>query len=57
MFENLRKRRPGRAKPHVDPTDAQTLRRVGLNPDDFVDAFEGRQSSVLFTPFRHPKHD
>ena len=35
--------------------DAHVLRQLGLNPDDFRDAFEGRRSSVLFNPFRHPK--
>ena len=35
--------------------DAHVLRQLGLNPDDFRDAFEGRRTSVLFTPFRHPK--
>ena len=37
--------------------DTQVLRQMGFNPDDFRDAFEGRRSSLLFAPFRHPKHD
>jgi hypothetical protein len=28
---------------------------VGLNPDDFRDAAEGRQTSLLFWPFRMPR--
>jgi len=57
LFENLRKRRAQRARPELTHVDAQVLRRMGLNPDDFRDAFEGRRISVLFTPFRHPGHD
>ena len=57
MFENFRKRRAQRAKLHVTPAEAQTLRRMGLNPDDFRDAFDERQNSLLFTPFRHPRQD
>jgi hypothetical protein len=57
MFGTTRKRRLRRARLDLTHLDAQVLRQMGLNPDDFVDAFEGRQSSVLFTPFRHPKHD
>jgi uncharacterized protein YjiS (DUF1127 family) len=57
MFENVRKRRQRRSRLDLTHLDTQVLRQMGLNPDDFRDAFEGRQSSVLFTPFRHPKHD
>jgi hypothetical protein len=57
LFENFRKRRAQRAKLHVTPAEAQTLRRMGLNPDDFRDAFDERQNSLLFTPFRHPRQD
>ena len=57
MFENVRRRRQRRARLDLSHLDMQVLRQMGLNPDDFVDAVEGRQSSVLFTPFRHPKHD
>jgi uncharacterized protein YjiS (DUF1127 family) len=57
MFENLRKRRTPRARLELTQMDAQVLRQMGLNPDDFRDAFNGRQGSLLFTPFRHPRHD
>jgi uncharacterized protein YjiS (DUF1127 family) len=57
MFENVRKRRQRRSRLDLTHLDTQVLRQMGLNPDDFRDAFEGRQSSVLFTPFRHPRHD
>jgi hypothetical protein len=53
---------PGRRKAHAPINnaelahiDANLLRAMGLNPDDFRDAFEGRNSSALFTPFRHPR--
>ena len=39
---------------HLSP---HLLRDMGLNPDDFRDAFAGRGKSVLFMPFRHPRHD
>jgi len=54
MFDNVRKRRQRRSQPNLTHLDAQVLRQMGLNPDDFRDALEGRRSSVLFTPFRHP---
>lgn len=57
MFENLRRRRSARTRLDLTHLDAAVLRQMGLNPDDFRDAFEGRRGSVLFTPFRHPKHD
>ena len=58
MFERLKKHLARRqAKFDLSHLDAHLLRDMGLNPDDFRDAFEGRRSSLLFTPFRHPKHD
>lgn len=57
VFENFRRRQAQRARLHVTEAEAQTLRRMGLNPDDFREAFEARQSSLLFTPFRHPRQD
>lgn len=57
MFQNFRKRQAQRAKLHVTPAEAQNLRRMGLNPDDFRDAFDAPQGSLLFTPFRHPRQD
>jgi len=57
LFENFRRRQAQRARLHVTEAEAQTLRRMGLNPDDFREAFEARQSSLLFTPFRHPRQD
>ena len=54
MFDNVRKRRQRRSQPNLTHLDAQVLRQMGLNPDDFRDALEGRRSSVVFTPFRHP---
>ena len=54
MFESVRKRRLRRSQLNLTHLDAQVLRQMGLNPDDFRDAFEGRRSSVLFTPFRQP---
>ena len=50
------KRRAQRSKLHVTQAEAQTLRRMGLNADDFRDAFDERQN-LLFTPFRHPRQD
>ena len=35
----------------------RALRDTGLNPDDFRDAFTGRGKPVLFTSFRHLRHD
>lgn len=57
VFENFRRRQAQRARLHVTEAEAQTLRRMGLNPDDFREAFEARQNSLLFTPFRHPRQD
>jgi hypothetical protein len=42
--------KPGRAD--LEHLDALWLREMGLNPEDFRDAFGGRSRSVLFTPFR-----
>lgn len=56
MFENWKKRRIQRlARFELSHIDAHLLRDMGLNPDDFRDAAEGRRSSLLFTPFRHPR--
>ena len=57
MFENLKRRRAAQGRLELSRLDAAVLRRMGLNADDFRDAFEGRQRSVLFTPFRHPRQD
>ena len=57
VFENLKKRHTAHGGPKLSRMDAAVLRRIGLNPDDFRDALEGRQRSVLFTPFRHPRQD
>jgi hypothetical protein len=53
---------PGRRKApapikraELSHVDAHVLRTMGLNPDDFRDALEGRRGSLLFTPFRHPR--
>ena len=47
------KRGSGRdAQRELSQLDTHWLRNIGLNPDDFRDAFEGRRSSLLFTPFR-----
>ena len=55
MFGNWKKRGPGRrASRELSQLDAHKLRDIGLNPDDFHDAFEGRRTSLLFTPFRDP---
>jgi len=43
------------ARADLSHIDAHLLRMMGLNPDDFRDAAEGRRSSLLFDPFRHPK--
>ena len=45
-----------RPKSRIDLShiDAHLLRMVGLNPDDFRDAAEGRRTSLLCKPFRHP---
>jgi uncharacterized protein YjiS (DUF1127 family) len=43
-----------RARRELSQLDAHLLRDMGLNPDDFRDVFEGRRTSVLFTPFRDP---
>ena len=51
----MSKRRPKhQAKSDLSHIDAHLLRMVGLNPDDFRDAAEGRRRSLLCTPFRHP---
>jgi len=39
MFENVRRRRQRRARLDLSHLDTQVLRQMGLNPDDFVDAF------------------
>ena len=46
-------RRPEHGRPDLEHIDAVKLREMGLNPEDFRDAFEGRRKSVLFTPFRN----
>jgi uncharacterized protein YjiS (DUF1127 family) len=58
MFEKWKARRARRiAEFELSHLDAHLLRDMGLNPDDFRDAFAGRGRSVLFMPFRHPRHD
>ena len=53
MFGNWKKRRANRGPTEqLTHRDAHMLRDIGLNPDDFRDAFEGRNSSLLFEPFR-----
>lgn len=53
MFGKSKKRGAGRLdRRELSQIDARFLRDMGLNPDDFRDAFEGRRSSLLFTPFR-----
>jgi uncharacterized protein YjiS (DUF1127 family) len=55
MFGNWKKRRMDRqAHRELSQLDAHMLRDMGLNPDDFRDAIEGRRSSLLFHPFRNP---
>ena len=51
MFKKLRMHQTRIDLSHID---AHLLRMVGLNPEDFRDAAEGRQSSLLFWPFRQP---
>ena len=56
MFETWRKRRATRrAIEELTHLDSHLLRDMGLNPDDFRDAFDGRRSSLLFEPFRNPR--
>lgn len=56
MFENLKRRRAACHERHgASEVDARLLRQMGLNPEDFSDALEGRRSSVLFSPFRQPR--
>ena len=43
-----------RAMRELSQLDAHLLRDMGMNPDDFRDAFAGRRSSLLFEPFRDP---
>jgi uncharacterized protein YjiS (DUF1127 family) len=58
MFEKWKARRARRiARFELSHLDARILRDMGLNPDDFSDAAEGRWTSLLFTPFRHPRGD
>jgi hypothetical protein len=45
-------RRAAGARGDLEHIDAVFLREMGLNAEDFRDAFEGRRKSVLFTPFR-----
>jgi uncharacterized protein YjiS (DUF1127 family) len=56
MFEKWKARRARRlARFELSHLDAHLLRDMGLNPDDFRDAAEARQTSLLFFPFRHPR--
>jgi hypothetical protein len=43
---------PKHGRPDLEHIDAVHLREMGLNPEDFHDAFAGRRKSLLFTPFR-----
>lgn len=53
MFGNWKKRGiDRRTRRELSRLDAHMLRDMGLNPDDFRDAFEGRHTSLLFNPFR-----
>jgi uncharacterized protein YjiS (DUF1127 family) len=55
IFASLRKRRSRkRAIQQISALDEHLLRDIGLNPQDFRDAFENRRSSLLFVPFRTP---
>jgi uncharacterized protein YjiS (DUF1127 family) len=55
LFGALRKRRSRkRSLQQLSQLDEHMLRDIGLNPQDFHDAFENRRSSLLFTPFRTP---
>ncbi|HWA18884.1 MAG TPA: DUF1127 domain-containing protein [Devosia sp.] len=55
FFAGLAKRRRRkRAIQQISTLDEHLLRDIGLNPQDFRDAFENRRSSLLFTPFREP---
>ncbi|MGN6157301.1 MAG: hypothetical protein ACTHNL_04345 [Devosia sp.] len=51
----FRKRSRQQPKTDLSHIDAHLLRMVGLNPDDFRDAAEGRRTSLLCKPFRHPR--
>jgi hypothetical protein len=51
----FRKRRMHQSRVDLSHIDAHLLRMVGLNPDDFRDAAEGRQTSLLSWPFRMPR--
>ena len=58
MFEKWKARRARRlARFELSHLDAHLLRDMGLNPDDFRDAADGRRTSLLFQPFRHPRAD
>ncbi|MEO8758838.1 MAG: DUF1127 domain-containing protein [Devosia sp.] len=56
MFCKSKSRLPVAARRELSHLDAHLLRDMGFNPD-FRDAFEGRRSSLLFQPFRHPRRD
>jgi uncharacterized protein YjiS (DUF1127 family) len=57
MFAALLKRRARRkALQQISTLDEHLLRDIGLNPQDFRDAFENRRSSLLFTPYRTPDY-
>jgi hypothetical protein len=55
MFGKSRRGTGRKPDPALSQLDAHMLRDIGLNPDDFSDAFEGRRTSLLFTPFRNPR--
>jgi uncharacterized protein YjiS (DUF1127 family) len=58
MFEKWKARRARHiARFELSHLDARILRDMGLNPDDFRDVAEGRRTSLLFMPFRHPRSD
>ena len=48
---------PAAARHELSHLDVRLLRDMGFNPDDFRDSFEGRRSSLLFSPFRHPREE
>lgn len=50
---SLRRKRK-KALQKLTMLDEHLLRDIGLNPRDLHDAFEGRNSSLLFNPYRAP---
>jgi hypothetical protein len=44
--------RPRHRPADLEHIDGGRLREMGLNPEDFRDAADGRRTSLLFRPFR-----